>query len=295
MGNQASKVSIIIPTYNRSNDLIRCLNSLREQTYKNFEVLVCDDGSTDDTFEILSKFIDVFELKYFKNDNFGGPAKSRNLGIQNSSGDYIAFLDSDDWWLPEKLERSLEYLEKGADLVYHDLWIFGTNGIPRFFNKAKSRAVGYPIYTDLLMNGNAINNSSVVVRKSVINKVGLLSEDKNLIAWEDYEYWLRISKITNQFLRVPECLGFYWIGGGNISNPERTLRINELIKGTYKTEFIDYYGKSNKYPSWIEYSYICAKLDLGQLSLNEFFISIDKLTYRFLIKIFYKWIIRRVL
>ena len=125
-------VTVIIPTFNRPQDLTRCLRSLCEQTFEDFEVLVCDDGSTVDLSGIVDSFSDRLVIRYFKSDNFGGPARPRNLGIKKAKSKYIAFLDSDDWWLPGKLELSIAYLEKGVDLVYHPLivsprywWAFG--------------------------------------------------------------------------------------------------------------------------------------------------------------------------
>ena len=115
-------ISVIIPTYNRNESLKRCIQSVIFQTYQNFEILVMDDGSTDGTKEIVTDFNDP-RIIYEWDDNWGGPAKPRNRGIKKSSGEFIAFLDSDDWWLPKKLEESVVVLEKGSDLVYHQLYM----------------------------------------------------------------------------------------------------------------------------------------------------------------------------
>lgn len=116
-------VSIVIPTYNRANDLRRCLFSLVSQTYRNFEVIVCDDGSTDDSEVVIKEFQFSLKINYYHLENFGGPSRPRNFGIQKAKGKYIALLDSDDWWTPKKLEVSVSILEsKNIDLVYHDLY-----------------------------------------------------------------------------------------------------------------------------------------------------------------------------
>jgi len=86
-------ISVIIPTYNRSKELKRCLESLTRQTYKKFEVIVCDDGSTDNTKEVVNSYRNVLNIIYIKDENFGGPARPRNNGIKLSNGEYIAFLD----------------------------------------------------------------------------------------------------------------------------------------------------------------------------------------------------------
>jgi glycosyltransferase involved in cell wall biosynthesis len=98
-------------------------------------------------------------------ENFGGPAAPINRGLQLAQGKYIAFLDSDDWWAPIKLEESLKILEQGFDLVYHDLFVVKKNNQKFFFNKSRSRKLKPPIFNDLLNYGNSIFNSSVIVKK----------------------------------------------------------------------------------------------------------------------------------
>jgi len=222
--------SIIIPTYNRAIDLKRALSSLNNQTYTYFEVLICDDGSIDNTPEVVADFSNDLNIKYIKIANSGIPAIPRNLGIANAKGKYIAFLDSDDWWHENKLQLAFECLENGADLVYSD------------FYKVKSltekeivrvRDLKTNITTDLLKNGNAICNSSVVVRKSILDKVSFFNEGQEYIAWEDFDLWLRISKITNRFVHINQPLVYYWFGGGNLSTSERTILTAQAIRRTY--------------------------------------------------------------
>jgi glycosyltransferase involved in cell wall biosynthesis len=222
--------SIIIPTYNRAIDLKRALSSLNDQTYKYFEVLICDDGSIDNTPEVVGDFSNDLNIQYIKIANSGKPAIPRNLGIANAKGKYIAFLDSDDWWHENKLQLAFECLENGADLVYSD------------FYKVKSlkekeivrvRELKENITIDLLKNGNAICNSSVVVRKSILDKVGFFNEGQEYIAWEDFDLWLRISKITSHFVHINQPLVYYWFGGGNLSTSERTILTAQAIRRIY--------------------------------------------------------------
>jgi len=274
--------------------LDRCLKSLVDQTFKNFEVLIGDDGSEDNTFEIIQSYKTKLKIKYFKMINFGGPAKARNQGIKNSKGVYIAFLDSDDWWSPDKLSESLPFLLNGADIVYHDLWLYGLKGIPFLSRRAKTRNLKSPVTLDLLMNGNALNNSSVIVKKEILDRVGLLSEDPELIAWEDYEYWIRISKVTEKFQRIPKCLGYYWVGGGNISHSERTLQNNESIKKRYESEFNLIYKRKNKYPVWLEYGCLIARIDLNKMDLSELLLSFPKINLEYIIKVSIKYILKKI-
>ena len=99
--------SIIVPCYNSAKYLPLCLDSILKQTYKQFEVVVVNDGSTDDTDDVMKPYLDDPRIKYIKQQN-AGPPKARNTGINNADGDYIAFLDSDDLWEATKLEKQMK-------------------------------------------------------------------------------------------------------------------------------------------------------------------------------------------
>ena len=161
-------VSIVIPTYNHANFLGKALESVITQTFTNWEAIVVDNQSTDHTSQVISKFND-HRIKYIKISNYGIIAKSRNLGINVAKGEWIAFLDSDDWWTKDKLEICLKNIDHN-DLVYHDLEIKYYKS-KNFLNKKKiiGRQLNKPILNNLLIDtikkGTAIGNSSVVVRK----------------------------------------------------------------------------------------------------------------------------------
>lgn len=224
------KFSIIIPTYNRANLLDRCLQSLVNQTYKDFEVIVCDDGSTDNTKEIYEKYKNNLNIQYLWDKNWGGPARPRNKGIAASQGEWICFLDSDDWWKPNKLEICLKYTEQ-YEFIYHDNEIYDLkNPAKKKFLRGRSLNPKNP-YLDMLLNGNPCINSSVVVKRSVINVVGLIDEDRRLIAVEDFDYWLRIAMYTKRIKYIHELLGYYWVGESNISFSEKQI---ERIEALYE-------------------------------------------------------------
>jgi glycosyltransferase involved in cell wall biosynthesis len=223
-------ISVVIPTYNRAIDLERALLSLNNQIYKYFEVLICDDGSTDNTLSVVNEFANKLNIRYIKIQNSGKPAVPRNLGITQAKGKYIAFLDSDDWWHENKLQLAFEYLENGADLVYSDFYKVKSLKEKEI---VKVRELKENITIDLLKNGNAICNSSVVVRKSILDKVGFFNEGQEYIAWEDFDLWLRISKITSHFVHINQPLVYYWFGGGNLSTSERTILTAQAIRRTY--------------------------------------------------------------
>ncbi|MBI5065425.1 glycosyltransferase [Candidatus Woesearchaeota archaeon] len=197
------KVSIIIPTYNRARLLETTLNSVFSQTYENYEVLVIDDGSTDDTEKVLKKFK---KIRYFKKKN-GGVSSARNLGIKNSKGNLIAFLDSDDLWHEKKLEKTVKkFKNSNIALVYTNYLLFAKDDCAK--KEIKVPFYGKKTYEKLLL-GNFIPNSSVVIRKKVLKKTGLFYEGFNCKAsYEDWDLWLRITKMRCTGM-VTEPLLFY--------------------------------------------------------------------------------------
>lgn len=209
-------ISIIIPTYNHSRYLGRALQSIHDQKYENWEVFIVDNHSTDDTFNVVKKFDDP-RVNYLKIHNGGIIAASRNMGINASRGDWLAFLDSDDWWSIDKLEVCSKYIDDNIDLIHHDLDVVYDQ--PSFFNRRLtcSRQLKSPTLKDLLIKGNAIVNSTVIVRKKLINKIGGISEDQNMVASEDYNTWLRIAALTDQFKYIPKSLGWYQVHTNGIS------------------------------------------------------------------------------
>lgn len=218
MTRNAPLVSVIIPTFNRARELERCLNSVLAQTYPHFDIWVCDDGSTDNTAEVVARFQDRASITYRNSINYGGPAWGRNWALKNSEAIYLAFLDSDDFWSTEKLALSVDELERGADFVYHPLKI-ARHGFKLFSRRIlKARKLISPIFLDLLEGSNAIPNSSVVLRRELLLSIGGFEESQELIAWEDYDAWLRLSKITDNFSFIPEILGSYWVGSDNLTN-----------------------------------------------------------------------------
>jgi len=236
MNNNRIIISVIIPTYNRANDLRRALDSLTAQNFALFEVIICDDGSTDNTKEVVNEYLQKLNILYFKINNSGKPAVPRNLGIAKANGIYIAFLDSDDWWAKDKLKISIELLERGYDLVYSDFFSVESE---KKIHLIKVRSLSSNITQDLLVDGNPICNSSVVIRKSILDLAGPLNEGNDFIAWEDFDLWLRISIITNKFYHISEPLVYYWDGGGNISTEIRKILNWQAI--------LKYYIKDSNY------------------------------------------------
>jgi glycosyltransferase involved in cell wall biosynthesis len=183
-----SIVSIIIPTFNRKFMVCKAIDSALNQTYKDIEIIVVDDGSSDNTQELLvQKYRD--KIKYFYQEN-RGVAGARNAGIQESRGEYIAFLDSDDTWMPAKLDAQMKIFQSDTDvgLVYCGYTTLDMQG--EIVGQVKPACKGM-IYYDLVL-GNQMGASSVVIKRECVEQIGFFQGRYSPA--EDYEYWLRISR-----------------------------------------------------------------------------------------------------
>ncbi len=243
-------VSVVIPTYNRARDLKHALQSVIDQSYAEWEALIVDNHSTDETQRVVEAFGDR-RMRLFSVHNHGVIAVSRNHGLRHARGTYVAFLDSDDWWCARKLERSLQQLEAGADLVYHDLYVARPHNKHSRFRRVATRTLASPVREDLLAHGNGLANSSVVVRRELLLRVGGLSEDPGLVSWEDFDCWLRLAALTERFRRIPEPLGYYSLGPANMTSPQRNLRNLELIRDLYLWPRAG--GRERELPAWYHY------------------------------------------
>jgi len=180
-------VSIIIPAYNRASWLNGAINSVLGQTFKKFELMIVDDGSTDNTREIVTSYGD--KVKYFFQSN-KGPSAARNLGINNAQADLVTFLDSDDRWFKNKLQIQVDLMTKDSSIriCYTDeIWI--RSGIRVNQKKIHKKHSGWIFQKCLPLS--IISPSSVMIHREVFEKVGLF--DENLLVCEDYDLWLRIS------------------------------------------------------------------------------------------------------
>ena len=208
------KVSIIIPTYNRANLLSRAIKSILNQTFKDFELIIVDDGSTDNTRQVVEKFQkEDSRIKYIWQENSGAPARPKNTGIKNSTGEYIAFLDDDDEWLPEKLEKQLKLFENSEK---NNLGFVGCNFYINEDNKTKLYKIPKMknVFKNLL-EGVVINGSSgIMIKKLVIGNVGLF--DENFKSSEDWDLWIRISQ-KYDFDFIKEFLFKRYFHGGNLT------------------------------------------------------------------------------
>jgi glycosyltransferase involved in cell wall biosynthesis len=180
-------ISVIIPTYNRRGFLLQAVESVFKQTFADYELLVIDDGSTDGTGESLKPFKN--KLVYLYQENRGVSA-ARNSGLQAACGEWIAFLDSDDWWQPNKLETQMRFFSEhpqAAVCQTDEIWIRRGR---RVNPQKKHRKFSGEIFAPSLIRC-LVSPSAVMIKRSLFDAVGFF--DESLPACEDYDLWLRIS------------------------------------------------------------------------------------------------------
>ncbi|MBU1047346.1 MAG: glycosyltransferase [Candidatus Omnitrophica bacterium] len=222
MGKEEPLISVIVPTYNRAHFLKEAIESVLAQTYKNLEIIIVDDGSTDNTSKLVEKFTDK-RIIYLHQDN-KGVSVARNRGIQRAKGEYISFLDSDDIWLPQKLQKQLEVFKTSRfnpGVVYTGIQYMDHNGNPKK-QKKLSKYRGN-IFNKLLRKNIAGIGSTMLVKRECFDKCGLF--DENLPSREDLDILIRISQYFAVDY-VPEFLTLERIHRQRI-----TADIDKKIKG----------------------------------------------------------------
>ena len=235
------KISVIIPTYNRFKYLLNALKSVRNQTYKNIEIIIVNDCSTQEEYYNY-KFEGCIVINLDKNSKarFGHASPGgfqRSMGMKIASGEYIAFLDDDDYWLPDKLEKQLTAMLTSRCLISCTDGLIGKGVYDKtkrytlynkeryqgtikniFTNKGKSELMKYGFPTiwneEFLKTHNCAIASSIMIHRSIIDKIGYFS---NQLWAPDYEYWLRAIKHSD-LMYVDEPLMYFDVGHGDGQN-----------------------------------------------------------------------------
>jgi glycosyltransferase involved in cell wall biosynthesis len=219
------KVSVVIPVYNGATEVSRAIDSALAQTDCDVEVIVVNDGSKDDTKAVLDEYGDRVRAIHQQNS---GLAATRNRGIQAATGEWIAFLDHDDYWLPGKLSRQLaKARQSGCDVIYTNAGNFGDAArVAELRSEPGSMPEG-DLFEALLLD-NFIVVSSVMVRKSVLDGVG--SFDATLGQVEDWDLWLKLAAAGVRFAPVPDAVTMYqWRPGSLSRNYERMRNTRKQI------------------------------------------------------------------
>lgn len=213
-------VSVIIPMYNSEKTIKRALDSVINQDYKNFEIIVVNDGSIDGSRNIVEEYIkvnDAYNIRLINQDN-AGVSIARNNGIKMASGDYVALLDSDDYWEKNKLYEQIKILESN-----HDIYLLGT-WTKTIKEKENVNKIKYISFRRLLFR-NVFTTSSVIIRKDVFSSIGYFNTSKKYS--EDYDLWLRIGKKHKMAFYTDE-LTYYSTGTMGLSSKLINMEKGEL-------------------------------------------------------------------
>ncbi len=225
------KVSVIIPTYNRAGFIAEAIESvLKQRGHKHsIEIIVVDDGSTDDTSKVVKKFGD--KVKYLKIPHSGKPAVPRNIGIKAATGELIAFQDSDDLWHKDKLAKQIPlFKDEKVVLSYGNAEIMQADGSPTGVLVVEEKGLRNGKTFATLIKGNLVSTLTVVARKSAIEEVNFFDEADDLRAVEDYALWLKIIARFPAGIRVlPDTLAYYRTHDSNISRTNPLEAIEQLL------------------------------------------------------------------
>jgi glycosyltransferase involved in cell wall biosynthesis len=298
VNNSESLVSVIIPTFNSGQYIKAALESVFNQTYKNIEVIVVDDGSTDNTRVVLEAFMK--QIKYIYKEN-GGPASARNRGVKEAKGEFIAFLDADDMWLPEKIELQFGVFVKDQRIGLVSCNHHQIDEKGQILEESKHiHYLSQKVLFNVLLVKNVVSGgSNAIIKKECFDKVGLF--DEHLHGTEDWDMWLRIAKYYDvKFVEQP--LVKIMVRQNSISGTtnadkmlENELRVLDKLFNSKDIKF-NWYLKNRSYC----YRYFCAawafwdarerskakKYILKSLFTNPFYFITNKDCLALLAKIF---------
>lgn len=233
--NQLPLVSIIVPTYNQADFLRECIKSVLAQSYQNWEMIIVNNFSTDNTSEVVQSYLNDGRISYFEFKNDGVIARSRNYAIGKAKGDWLAFLDSDDLWSPDKLQISMDTIvRKKVDAICHgEVWVYD-NGqrTPKIYGREFSST-----FSSMLLSGNRVSTSAVVVSRRHVLDVGGFTDDPQMITAEDFHLWLKLMKSGVRFYFIAELLGEYRVHpAGNSQSVERNTSAICKVVESFLTE-----------------------------------------------------------
>jgi glycosyltransferase involved in cell wall biosynthesis len=205
-------VDVVIPTFRRNDSLLMALESVANQTYSNWQCWIAEDGQSKETSECVQSFCQDKRFTYFPGEHFGFPAGPRNRAILAGSGKYIALLDDDDYWLSEKLQYQVDFMDKHQECamvgVNAYIWlgqaINRKNELPLYHEKVPEGEVPF----NKLLQDNCFIGSGVCIRRSSLSKAGLFNTDINPPLGEDYEMWLRLAATGSLWFLVKPLLCF---------------------------------------------------------------------------------------
>ncbi|MCX6716961.1 MAG: glycosyltransferase family 2 protein [Candidatus Taylorbacteria bacterium] len=237
-----AKVSIITPTYNRAGLIGDAIKSVLKQSYKDWELIIIDDGSTDKTEEAVHPYLTDPQITYIKNESNLGISKNRNKGISLSKGVYIAMIDSDDVWLDsEKLSKQVNFLDNNREFGIVGTQITGIDKDGKILKLFPAYEVEDKKIRQKILLRNQFAQSSILIRRSILDKTGMYNESYRV--WEDFDLWTRIGQIS-KFANLKDYSTGYRIHDGSISNEQKVKSAKFLLslirknKGNYPNYFL---------------------------------------------------------
>jgi glycosyltransferase involved in cell wall biosynthesis len=217
-------ISVIIPAYNAEQTIVETINSVLKQTFAYWELIVINDGSTDNTLKLLTEIKDS-RIKVFSYPN-GGLAAARNRGIALASGKYISFLDADDMWTSDKLELQLKALVQNPKAGVAYSWTMCMDNKTKLFHTGVTASFQGNVYPQLLVNNFIASGSNVLLTKEAVDSVGEF--DGNVRSVEDWDYWLRLAPIWD-FVVVPKPQIIYRLSSDSMSSKVDVMETNMLL------------------------------------------------------------------
>lgn len=218
MTHKQPLVTVVIPTYNHADFLKIALEGVANQEYKNIEVIVVDNHSDDNTDEVVESFLNL-NITLLKVHNKGVIGVSRNLGLNHATGDWVAFLDSDDFWYPGRISACAHLL--GSEIQFD---VISTDEVMLFSDTDEQRLLHHgpfssDMYRDMILFGNRLSPSATLVRRSflILNNLKF-SESLLHVTVEDYEFWLQLARHGAKFNFIRSVQGTYNIHGDNASS-----------------------------------------------------------------------------
>lgn len=250
-------ISVVIPSYMHGHLVGRALQSVLDQSYGNWETIVVDNCSTDDTDQVVNGFADS-RIKLLKINNNGVIAASRNLGIREAKGSWVAFLDSDDWWNPGKLSICMEQTKSDVDVIYHKLKCYSlkNTNVLKICGEIDSYVLDAKPYETLLRCGPALTTSAVIVRRSCLLSEKCFNKDVNIAGGEDIDMWLRLAKAGYKFRMINGYFGYFLIGGVHVTSADKSLRTIDFLQKHYCD------SKFSNVPTWMHKSRVASYLKL---------------------------------
>ena len=259
-------VTVFIPVYNSEKYIIECINSITNQTYKNLDILIIDDGSQDNTIKLIESLEDK-RIRFFKNEVNKGIPYTRNRGLVEAKGKYMAIMDSDDISYPDRIEKQVEFLEDNPDID-----VVGT-----FYAKRYKDSGTRVIRTQIIDNDqikykllffSPISNPSAMVRLSTV-KDNQINYNPNYFVAQDYDFWVQISKIGKLSI-LPEALIEYRSGHDNItakSKREKLVKRNKIINSIH-IDILNHYNISLNEAQLEQYNTLFSQNPMTPLNVN---------------------------